>query len=174
MFNITQKNKKGFTLIEVLVVITILSIIMVFGITVISTVLNGGTKIALVSQIKQNGNYVTEVMSRYIRNATSISNAPACGNSLVLVQPDNSEVTFSLLPSDANNNNRIASNSAILTNSDIKNGVNVSSLNFTCDTTVNPPVVTINFTLTQPLSAGSGVESQSSETFHTSVSLRTY
>lgn len=168
------KHNNGFTLLETLVVISILGIISVFGIGVLSTVLNGGVKTAVVSEIKQNGNYVMENMSRYIRNATSISSDPACGASLGLVQPDSSVVIFSILPADASNNNRIASNSSSLTNSDRKNGVDVTNLTFICDTAVSPPVVTIDFTLTQGLGVGSGQQNQATETFHTTVSLRTY
>lgn len=167
-----MKNRHGFTLLETLVVISIISIIAIFGVGVLSTVLNGGKKTAIVSEIKQNGNYVMENMSRYIRNAIAISSCSP--NTLSLAQPDNSVVTFSLLSADANNNNRIASNSASLTNGDRKNGVNVTSLTFTCDTATSPAVVTIDFVLSQGLSVGLGQENQASETFHTAVSLRTY
>lgn len=167
-----MKNN-GFTLLETLVVVSIVSIIAVFGVGVLSTVLNGGTKTAIISEIKQNGNYVMENMSRYIRNSLSVSSCS--GNTLSLVQPDNSVIIFSVLAQDgANFNNRIASNSSSLTNGDRKNGVNVTNLTFTCDTTINPPVVTIDFTLAQGLGVSSGQQNQASETFHTTVSLRTY
>lgn len=167
-------HPEGFTLLEMLVVISIVSVIAVFGVGVLSTVLNGGSKTAIISEIKQNGNYVMENMSRYIRNAISISSCPG-NNTLSLVQPDNSVVSFSVLSEDGVNfNNRIASNSSTLTNGDRKNGVNVTNLTFTCDPNLNPPVVTIDFTLTQGLGVGSGQQNQATETFHTSVSLRTY
>ncbi len=165
-------HHEGFTLLETLVVISIISVIAVFGVGVLSTVLNGSSKTAIISEIKQNGNYVMENMSRYIRNATSITTCS--GNTLSLAQPDYSVVTFSLLASDASNNNRIASNSATLTNGDKKNGGNVTNLSVTCDQTLSPPTVTIDFTLTQGLGVSSGVQNQATETFHTSVSLRTY
>ncbi len=168
-----MKNSNGFTLLETLVVVSIVSIIAIFAVGVLSTVLNGGTKTAIISEIKQNGNYVMENMSRYIRNSLSISSCPG-NNTLSLVQPDNSTVIYTLLPADASNNKRIASNSATLTNSDRKNGVNVASLTFTCDTTISPATVTIDFTLTQGLGVSSGQQNQASETFHTTVSLRTY
>ncbi|MCL5676240.1 MAG: prepilin-type N-terminal cleavage/methylation domain-containing protein [Patescibacteria group bacterium] len=165
----------GFTLLEILVVLTIMAVILAIGVGVLSSVLKGDAKTSATAEIKQNGSLVLDVMSYFIRNATALNGNPPCGASLSLTQPDNSVVVFSLLPTDnINYNNRIASNSASLTNGDIKTGVDVSSLTFTCDTTTSPPVVSIDFTLTQARKANSTMGLATSEKFHTSVSLRTY
>lgn len=168
-----MNKKKGFTLLETLVVISVFAVVATLGIGFLNTVLKGGTKTSIVSEIKQNGNYVMEVISYYIRNATAITNCAS--NTLSLQGIDNSIVTFSLLPTDnLNFNNRIASNSMSLTNADIKDGVDVTSFTFSCNTTTTPPVVSISFTLTNGLQAPAGQEAKASQTFSTSVSLRTY
>lgn len=170
-----KKTKSGFTLLEILVVLSIMGVILAIGVGVLSTVLKGEAKTSTVAEIKQNGNLVMDVMSYFIRNATEINSSPLCGSSLSLTQRDNSVVIFSLLPTDnLNYNNRIASNSSSLTNGDIKTGVDVSSLTFTCDTATSPPVVTVDFTLTQARKANATMGLGASEKFHTSVSLRTY
>ncbi len=173
MFKQNKRSVLGFTLLETLVVISIVGIVAALGISFLSTILKGGNKTTIVSEIKQNGNYVMEVMSRYIRNANSINTCAQ--NTLSLMQQDSSVVTFSLLPTDNNTlNNRIASNSASLTNADIKNGVEVTSLTFSCDTTTYPATVNISFTLANARQASTGQEYKANQTFSTTVSLRTY
>lgn len=168
-----SSGRQGFTLLETLVVISVVGIIAAWGMGFLASVLRGGAKTSIVSEIKQNGNHALNIISFYIRNAISIENCTT--TSLSLRQLDTSLVTFSLLPTDGLNfNNRLASNSSSLTNGDIKNGVEVSSLSFSCNTTVSPNLVTVDFTLTQARLAPARFEYQASERFNTTVGLRTY
>jgi prepilin-type N-terminal cleavage/methylation domain-containing protein len=168
-----KMKRNGFTLIEILVVMSIVALISVFGLSFLSTILKGSSKTNIISELKQNGNYVLDVMSYYIRNSVSIDSC--AGSSITLRQWDNTTVTFTKINQDDVNkiNSKIASNSSSLTNSDSVSGVSVASLNFTCDSS-KPPVVNIDFSLTQSAWAQNSAEFTGSVPFSTTVSLRTY
>lgn len=65
-------KKYGFTLIEVLVVIGVLSVIAVLILTIFSRSLRGNNKAQILSAIKQNGQSVLENMDKTIRNADNV------------------------------------------------------------------------------------------------------
>lgn len=75
-----RKNGAGFTLVEILVVISVLSIVGVIILTIFSQTLRGNNKAQILSAIKQNGQSVLENMDKNIRNSDSI----------VCISPDNS------------------------------------------------------------------------------------
>lgn len=174
---IIKPNKKtsGYTLIETLVVLGIIALVSAFGLNFLTTILRGNSKTTVTTEIKQNGNYALDIITYFARNALSIESCSS--SSISLRQWDNSTVTFSLLPqvNDLNNkvNARIASNSSVLTNADANNGVSVSSLSFTCSNST-PPVVSINFQVTQSAFLPDRPELKGKVNFQTSVSLRTY
>lgn len=64
--------KNGFTLIEMLVVLAILSIFGTLIVTIFSRTLKGGNKSQIISSIKQNGQAVLETMDKTIRNADNV------------------------------------------------------------------------------------------------------
>lgn len=80
-------NWGGFTLVEVLVVIGVLSIVGVLVLTIFSSSLRGNNKSQILISIKQNGQSVLENMTSNIRNADNlvcISSTPA--STLVIVK----------------------------------------------------------------------------------------
>lgn len=68
----TALGKKGFTLLEILVVIGVLSVIGVIVVTIFTRTLKGNNRAQLVGAIKQNGQAVLENMSQIIRNADNV------------------------------------------------------------------------------------------------------
>lgn len=64
--------KKGFTLVELLVVIGVLSIAGVLVLTIFSRSLRGNNKSQILISIKQNGQSVLETMNKTIRNADKV------------------------------------------------------------------------------------------------------
>lgn len=64
--------RKGFTLVEVLVAISLLSIFGVLIVTIFTRTLKGGNKTQIITTIKQNGQSVLEVMDKTIRNADNL------------------------------------------------------------------------------------------------------
>ncbi len=64
--------KKGFTLVEMLVVISILSIFGALILTIFTRSLRGSNKSQIIGVIKQNGQAVLENMDKTIRNADDV------------------------------------------------------------------------------------------------------
>ncbi len=77
-----MKAAKGFTLVEVLVVIGVLSIIGVIVLTIFSRSLRGSNKAQILSSIKQNGQVVLENMDKTFRSADNV----VCPS---MISPDN-------------------------------------------------------------------------------------
>lgn len=77
----TLVQSAGFTLVEVLVVIGVLSIAGVLVLTIFSNTLKGSNKSQILISIKQNGQSVLETMTSSIRNADDI----VCASSTDLV-----------------------------------------------------------------------------------------
>lgn len=157
-------TKKGFTLIEILVVISVLAIIMVIGSSSFFNLLKGSTKTRTANLVKQNGDYALAVMERMIRNAQDIdaANCTLGMDEITIVNPDGKSTVFSCI------DNPISSNSAKL----ISDQVIVDDCLFDCQDGgyFDPDVVTIDFTLstgdpTQP-------EEYTTVNFKTTVVLR--
>src|SRR3989344_6834334 len=99
---IERNSKKGFTLLETLVALSIVAIIASFSINFLATVIKDGAKATIISEIKQNGNYALDVMSFYIRNASSVEDCSG-GDSLTIKNGTDS-IIFDLLPQDVASN----------------------------------------------------------------------
>lgn len=65
-------KQKGFTLVEVLVAIALLSIFGVLIVTIFTRTLKGGNKTQIITAIKQNGQSVLEIMDKTIRNSDDV------------------------------------------------------------------------------------------------------
>jgi len=161
-------TKKGFTLIEILVVIGVLAIIVVVGSTSFFNLLKGSTKTRTASLVKQNGDYTLAIMERMIRNGEIIENSDGqtCDLGMPKIKisnPDGKETEFSCI-----DNNPISSNSAKL----ISDQITVNNCLFDCQEGgyFDPDVVTIDFTL----SIGSPTQPEGFATlrFKTTVVLR--
>lgn len=156
--------KKGFTLIEILVVIGVFAVIAVIGSTSFFSMLKGATKTKITNLVKQNGDYTLGVMEKMIRNAREIvSVCEPNMSSIQIKNPDKGLTTFSCTV------NPISSNSAKL----ISDQVKVESCFFDCQRPgpLQPDVVTINFTLSQAQTTVRPEEQVRIE-FRTTVSLR--
>ena len=64
--------KKGFTLVEILVVIAILSVLGVLILTIFTRTLRGSNKSQIIGKIKQNGQSVLEQMDKTVRNSDKV------------------------------------------------------------------------------------------------------
>src|SRR3989338_7593499 len=64
--------KKGFTLVEMLVVIAILSVVGILILTIFTRTLKGTNKSQIISSIKQNGQSVLETMTSSVRGADNV------------------------------------------------------------------------------------------------------
>lgn len=165
------RARQGFTLMEILISVGILAIVGTLIAQVVFTTTHVNKKTEILTDIKQDGNFALDVISRMVRSAKSID---VCGGGeLQITNPDNN---VTILKCDAG---RIASESSMPTV--YLSGGNVtlsqsgestctdSSLAFSCTPAKNQ--VTITFTLGQLGVAGSAYESGSAS-FQSTISMR--
>jgi len=79
-------KRNGFTLVEVLVAIALLSIFGVLIVTIFTRTLRGGNKTQIITAIKQNGQSVLEIMDKTIRNADNVVCLSNDSKTLVVVK----------------------------------------------------------------------------------------
>lgn len=83
--------KKGFTLVEILVVIAVLSIVGLLVLYIFTNSLRGSNKAQILSSIKKNGQAVLETMDKTIRSSDSvicIGSKSTTNDTLVVEQKD--------------------------------------------------------------------------------------
>lgn len=187
---------KGFTLIELMVV---LSVFMVVGVLILSTifiVLRETIKTNTINNVRQNGSFALSQISKTIRNAkkfegvssdgsTFTSNClitsvlagtptptPAVYKAVKITTFNDESITFSC------GSNTIASNSVSLINTRL---IKMSLCNFTCfqNNVIDPPTIGINLFLEKINPTGSAIlpeqtASLSPIPFQTSVTIRNY
>lgn len=156
---------KGFTLIEIMVVIGVFGIIAAFTTNMFVSILRGSSKSQILAEVKQNGNYALSVMERMIRNARKIEVYDV--SSITILNPDGGSTVFSCDPGQ-----KIASNSASLISEQVLVGdcPNFIAVNEGISG-LNPDTVTITFTL-QEAGAKTRPEDKARVDFQTTVSLR--
>lgn len=175
IFHFPSNPKKGFTLIEMLVVISMVAIIGSLVVTILVMTLRGSNKAELISTLKQNGNAAMAQMVRQIRYAKSLDTPSSCitpvtTQSLTTTSlTDDQQTTFTCVTGA---NSTIASNGASLL--DTTSG-SVSTCSFVCSqqNIFDPPSITIQFTLTAK-NANQLEETQATVPFQTTVKLRNY
>jgi len=147
-----MERQQGFTLIEILVMTSILVIASVIATGIFFTVLRSNTKSRVETKLKEKGQFVTGVLERMVRNATGIADIDTyctetgrSSQEITIVARDG--LSTRLVCDEAND--QIASesaNSAILLS-----GVDLSGCNefITCQWNgTGPPKITIKFSLT--------------------------
>lgn len=170
IFNSPHATHKGFTLIEILTVISILVVIGTICVSIITITFRGTKKTDLLNFARQNGDSALSQMVKSIRFASSLNYPTACTptttTSYITVTSltDDQQTTYSCA------NSTISSNSASLFDT---TSLTVSSCSFVCSqpsTTVSP-IITIQYTLT-PKTTLNFAETNFSLPFQSSVTMR--
>lgn len=102
-----MKNMKGFTLIEILVVIVLIGILGLILTSILSQVLRGQNKINTVSLVKQNGQVVLDKLSNEIRSAEKVICAweiPTDPNNTIVIFKSGNYTRFRFIPPTASDN----------------------------------------------------------------------
>jgi len=143
----TKQNKKGFTLVELLIYLGIVSGLLIVAGAFTWSIIKGSVKTSCLREVQQNGRLAMEVITREIKAASGI-NSPLAGLS---------ENTLSLVMSDSSLNPTVfeLSNDQILLSQGVDgpyalttDQVLVSTLNFTNLSYVDTPgTIRIEMTL---------------------------
>lgn len=83
--SLKMRNRGGFTLAEMLVVLAVLSLVGVLVVTIFTRTLRGSNKAQILSAIKQNGQSVLEIMDKSIRGADNL---------VCISEPDNNTIVL--------------------------------------------------------------------------------
>lgn len=112
-------NNRGFTLIEILIVIVVLGFVVVAGSNLFFGTLMGNSKAEVLKEVKQNGEYALTTMDEAIKNCREVVNCEL--NSITVKNKNNQEITFERITEviDGINLGRIASNSSYLTSAKV-------------------------------------------------------
>ena len=173
--NSSSRRREGFTLLELLVVIGIISILGVITADIFSNVTRSYNKAEIINRVQRTGNTVLAQMTKEIRNARQVvSPTPgSSGSSLTIKDFSGNSAIFSFVPPDADDNGFVSRNGVLISDDDFSNGVNVTSLFFNVLDT-GPVVIGITISLEQPLGAPGRIDFQAKTDLTTTVSLRTY
>jgi prepilin-type N-terminal cleavage/methylation domain-containing protein len=160
-----SKRQKGVSLIEILVVITVFSVLAILATRGVLLTLKGSRKSDSLGKVRENIDYSFAVMERNLRNADSIS----CPTTTQIAYMDKMGISADFSCQDLSGNGYIASSSARLTSDQVK----ITQCSFTCDAGAPgvPPSVTISITGTD--ANLSGIES-ARVSVTTKIFLRTY
>lgn len=183
MGTVNTKKKKGFTLVEIIVVIAVIGVIIPALFAIIFAILREQIKIYQLSEVKRQGDFALTLMEGAIRNsAYSIYDQGTGGNPLCDDAGDSDPAAYFR---DTYDNwfrfylsgTKLISDSAVVNASgDITNDrVTISGFSITCEkkASFTQPLVNIEFTVT----AGNGAtrqEERASMTYRTKVRLRAY
>lgn len=168
---IVYRLQKGFTLLEILVVMSIVSVAGIIVAGILVSTLRGSSKVNIVSSVKQNGDYAVAQMARIIRSASSVNILP-CGNpspavqSITVTQIDTSQTIF-----DCSGSTITSNGTSLLDTSSVQLVPSTCQLICSQQSTADVPVIQIKFSLMQKNSSNQP-DQASTIPFQTSVILR--
>lgn len=160
-------KKQGFTLIEMVVVVSVLAVILVTITSMLINSFRARNRADLTDTLEQNGSYIlSEITKNFL--GSDMAGVTCGGNSLTLINKKDGDQTVILCTDGAN----IASNSAntvVLTK-----GVTASNCSqfVSCEGTPGSvSAINVSFTLSSG-AVGSGMENTDSRSFQTKVAAR--
>lgn len=158
---------QGFSLIELIVVIGLLSLLTLAISSIMLTSILSSNRVRLTTKIKQSGNYALGQIQNMIRNAKSLETCNSVDSELILTNQDGGS-TAVVMEIDAGGINRVASNSGIYLTPET---INVSTFSINCEPSdETPALIKISFDLH---TANKSISRQNpSLHFETSINLR--
>jgi len=184
-----KKRKNGFTLVELLIGLSVISLIIPIVFSLFFLVLQSKAKILILQEVKKNGDYTLSTMQYFIKNrAIKIYNSDlktneVCTTASGFSTPSSSDYVYF---ADADDNlfyfqlasGKVASYSAVISPNPqylTNTKTTVSNLTITCSRsgTFSPPIVSVSFTVTNPPSAVKH-EEKATLNYQTKIKLRNY
>jgi prepilin-type N-terminal cleavage/methylation domain-containing protein len=174
-----KKQTRGFTLIEMMVVISLMVMLMLTAASLFFTTLIGTSKTNVTTQVKEEGDFAISQIEFLLRNAIELvpnSSGQTCQSgmeSIAFKSYDNgiTELLKEEDPSD-NNSEKIASNSGIYLTSSRVELINGPSFNCTQANDGSAPHITTSFTIRKGTPGIDQARDIVEETFTSGVSLR--
>lgn len=165
-----MKKIKGFSLLEVLVVLAVFSLLAIVSTTVILLSVRGTKKSDTSSRVRQNVDHAISVIERQIRNATSVASCPnADPNVLSYFDQDGNPTSFTCFANPVDG--YIASGSAKITADEVI----IDYCSITCVPAAggesSPPYVDISINARDKSTTGAESSAFSAQT---QIYLRTY
>lgn len=160
-------RKNGFTILEILVVLSLFVLIALLANQVFFSALRGTSKSDATTLVKQSGNYALSVMQRNLYNSRGITGCSS--DRVTYLDADGNQTYFLCVPAAGTaTDGYIASGSARLTTEDVV----VTSCSVTCSPSLpeTPREVSVLFELKRAI--GERVEEKSTLPFQTRVVLR--
>lgn len=176
----TKSLAAGFTLIEMLVVISLVVMLVLVATGVFLTSLISNTKTVISQTIKEEGDYAISQIEFLLRNAIKLeenSLSVTCGpamDEIVFRSVDNGLTTLFLEEDPSDNHQKIASNSGVyLTSSNVDI---IAGPTFDCSQTpdLGRTHINISFTLRKGEEGVDDPRDIIQETFSTAINLRSY
>lgn len=164
-----MKKSWGFTLIEILIYVSIVSLLMTVLIPFAWNVIEGGTKSATEREVFSNARFLSERIKYEIRNATNINSVSSTQISLANLNPNLNPTIINL----SGNNMQIqqGSGSATTLNSQDTKIENLTFTNFTSSDNKTKHIK-FSFTVSANYNAGQRQEFNESTTIESSSEIR--
>jgi len=137
-------NKSGFSLIELIVVIGLLSLLTLAISSIMLTSVMTSARIRTATKVKQAGNYAIGQLQGLLRNAKLVTSCDSANNTITIVNPDGG-TTQILAELDDQGVTRIASNSGVYLT---PVSINANTFSLICDPSdTEPTLVKLAFDL---------------------------
>lgn len=161
---ISLKNNRGISLVEVMVVVTVFSILAIISTRAVLLTLRGSQKSDAAASVRENLDFALSVMERLIRNAATVS----CTSNLRVDYTDQNGEAAYFSCENVGESGYIASSSARLTSTE----VSVTACNITCVSSEAgiPPSVEMDVTAKNKEEGTYGAQVSAA----TKILLRTY
>lgn len=189
----TNLHNAGYTVVELLAVISILVVTSGIIISILYSTLRTSSKTKITTEVSQSGSYVLSVITNEVRSSRNVSmidevpiqdcvaaspSPPPSGQSITFKKIEGSQKTFAceeILDSNDETVYTLTEDGVSLINTSVVQ-LEPNSCSFTCDQAAGDlyayPIIRVSFRLKDKSS--SGPESQGSALFQTSVSLNNY
>ncbi len=159
--------KNGFSLIELIVVIGLISLLMLAISSTMLMSMISSNRIRTTSTVKNSGNFALSQLQSMIRNAKSITACDSANSTISYINPDGGST--SILAETVDTFGKIASNSGVYIT---PSNVSVTSFSLTCEPDdVSPTLVRISFDMQDVISTKRATENPILH-FETSVNIR--
>lgn len=185
-------RRRGFTLVEVLVVMGILSIAVGSSLVFLTSVIKGSNQANVTAEVKQNGQIVLDSLERQVRNATGAEVVST--NFIKLTRSGESplyikcfpnvvgvsngwigtvEIPEPTIPADADFTS-LTNNTELVSGVDINCFTSPPGFDVIPASSTAPSIVIISFSVNQGINAPSRQDFLANAQFQTTISLRQY